>query len=110
VKKILPVALPAVVAIAGVIGFAIFHTGTKPHAVVLTWQAPVAVSRLKVVKYYVYRSTSRGGPYVKIGSSTGLKYEDHIVQSGRVYYYVVSAVDERARESKKSNETTVTIP
>ncbi|HEX8814301.1 MAG TPA: fibronectin type III domain-containing protein [Terriglobales bacterium] len=109
-KKIFPLALLGVVTFVGLIGFSIFSAKTKPHSVTLTWQAPVTGSGAKVTRYYIYRSTSRGGPYVKIGSSTGLKYEDHIVQSGRMYSYVVSAVDDHDRESKKSNETTAMIP
>jgi fibronectin type 3 domain-containing protein len=109
-KKIIPLAAALIVLLVGVIGFAAFQSKRKPHFVTLTWHEPVPVPGVKVTKYYIYRSTTPNGDYVKIGSSTELKYEDHIVQSGRVYYYRVTAADEHDHESKQSLQATATIP
>jgi fibronectin type 3 domain-containing protein len=95
---------------AGVIGFITFHSKPGPHAVTLAWHESAPVPGVKVTKYYIYRSTTPGGPYVKIGSSTQPQYVDSLVQSGRTYYYAVTAVDAHDHESKKSLEATATIP
>jgi hypothetical protein len=42
----------------------------------------------------VYRSTTSGGPFVKIASQVpGPPYEDRLLGSGRTYFYVVTALD-----------------
>jgi fibronectin type 3 domain-containing protein len=109
-KAIVATAILAGVLVVGAIGFKLFHANGRPHTVSLAWQPPAPVAGVKVTKYYVYRSTAPGGPYVRIGSTSQVKYEDRIIQSGRVYYYTVTAVDEHERESKKSLETTAAIP
>jgi fibronectin type 3 domain-containing protein len=109
-KTIIPLTMAIAVLLAGAAGFIAFHSKPKPHTVTLTWHQPVPVPGMKMTKYYIYRSTSAAGPYVKIGSATALKYEDSIVQSGRTYYYAVTAVDEHDHESGKSQQATATIP
>lgn len=58
-----------------------------------------------VVSYNVYRSTTQGSGYVKIGSSTTLAYTDATVPStGQRFYYVVTSVNAGGAESGFSNE------
>jgi hypothetical protein len=81
------------------------------HSVTLTWQAPAPVLGVTVVGYNLYRSTTSGGPFVKLASNlTTLCYEDRLVGSGRTYFYVVTAIDQAGRESRYSNEARASIP
>ncbi len=57
-----------------------------------------------VTSYNTYRSTTSGGPYSYVGSDVLSEYEDDTVVNGTRYYYVVTAVDNLARESGFSNE------
>jgi len=61
--------------------------------------------------YNIYRSTTSGSGYVKLGSGvSGPPFEDRLVTSGRTYYYVVTAVDSKGRESQFSREVRAVIP
>jgi len=83
----------------------------RAHSVTLTWQAPRATVGNTIVGYNVYRSTTSGGPFVKLASRVpDPRYEDHLLNNGRAYYYVVTAVDQAGRESRFSNETRAVIP
>jgi len=107
-KKI--IVLAAVLFLLGLAGFVVFHP-KKPHSVTLSWHAPAPEAGVQVIGYNVYRSTSSGGPYVKIASRVpGSAYNDPIVSSGRRYFYVVTTVDQRERESRYSAEITAVIP
>ena len=107
-KTIIVVA--AVLLLLGVIGYIVVRP-ERPHSVVLSWQAPAPEAGVQVVGYNVYRSTSSGGPYVKIASRIpDLTYHDQVVNPKRTYYYVVTSVDQRDRESRYSKEITVVIP
>ena len=107
-KKI--ILLAVVLILLGVVGFAVFRP-KKPHSVTLSWHAPAPEPGVQVMGYNIYRSTSTGGPFVKIASRVpGLTYHDSIVSPDRTYYYVVTTVDQRERESRYSNEITVVIP
>jgi len=79
------------------------------HTVILTWDAS---SSLGVVGYNVYRGIVSGGPYTKITPQpvNALDYYDIGIQSGKTYYYVVTAIDASNVESANSNETSVTVP
>jgi len=79
-----------------------------PPAVTLSWGASPTAG----VSYSVYRSSTSGGPYTKINSSTisGLSYVDRTVVAGRTYYYVARAVSALGTESTNSNQTAVAIP
>ena len=100
----------AVLVIVGLF-FANINRKQKPHTVTLTWQSPSPAKGIQVTSYNIYRSTIRGGPYAKIATKiTTLKYTDLIVNSGRTYFYVVTAVDQYKRESKYSGQTQATIP
>lgn len=77
------------------------------HTVSLTW---VASTTSAVTGYNVYRSTTSGGGFVKVGSASGLSYTDSTVQNSTTYYYVTTAVDSIGDESVYSNEATAVIP
>jgi hypothetical protein len=92
------------------LAIALSGTGAQAasHSASLTWVASPSV----VVGYHVYRGTQSGGPYTKLNSTSlvDLAYTDGAVRAGQTYFYVVSAVDSNAVESRYSNEVTAVIP
>jgi hypothetical protein len=78
------------------------------HSVQLTWHDGGS----NIVGYNVYRSTSNGGPYVKInaGIVSALAYTDTSVGAATNYYYVTTAVDAAGIESAYSNQASAVIP
>ncbi|GEM_PF-1196021 len=56
--------------------------------------------------YYVYRSTTSGGPYTRLNSVPVIlsEYNDANVTNGILYYYVVTAVDTSLNESDNSSQ------
>jgi fibronectin type 3 domain-containing protein len=83
----------------------------RPHSVTLTWQAPRVDAGSAIVGYNVYRSTTSGGPFVKLPSGVPEpRYEDRLINNGRTYYYVVTAVDQAGRESRFSGEARAVVP
>ncbi len=78
------------------------------HSVFLSWTASTSA----VTGYYTYSSSVSGGPYTKLNSTldTTTTYTDNTVQSGKTYYYVVTAVDSSNVESPASNQISATIP
>lgn len=93
---------PATLTLAG--------AGMQPtqHSASLSWTPSTST----VAGYNVYRGTQSGGPYTRINTSLlpGTSYSDNSVQSGLVYFYVVTAVDANSQESSYSNEATAVIP
>jgi centrosomal CEP192-like protein/ASPM-SPD-2-Hydin domain-containing protein len=79
-----------------------------PHSVSLSWNP----SPSAVVGYNVYRSGTPGGPYSKINPTlnAGTSYGDTTVESGKIYYYVSTAVAASGLESKYSNQLRTVIP
>lgn len=79
---------------------------TKPHSVELKWKASTSPD---VIGYNVYRTTSSSGKgrskhpiqWQKITSKpvSGTTYADKAVLSRTTYYYAVTAVDSKSRES-----------
>jgi hypothetical protein len=70
----------------------------------LTWSAsPLATS------YNVKRSTTNGGPYTVVGTSSSPSYADYSVLEGMTYYYVVSGVN-AAGESGNSAPASASVP
>jgi fibronectin type 3 domain-containing protein len=53
-----------------------------------------------------------GGPYLKLTATptAGTSYVDSSVQSGRTYYYVVTALDSTNQESTYSSEIAAIVP
>ena len=74
------------------------------HSVTITWNATPGAQY-----YYVYRSTVSGSQYQKIGRSPTNSYKDSPVPSKAVFYYVVTAVNDKG-ESKYSNEIKAVVP
>lgn len=62
--------------------------------------------------YHVYRATRQGGPYEKLTAAPlrTTEYTDTAVHAGQTYYYAVTAVDSKQRESAKSQDIRVTVP
>ncbi|MBN1137522.1 MAG: alpha-amylase, partial [Anaerolineae bacterium] len=56
--------------------------------------------------YYVYRSPLSGGGYERLTGSplADTAFRDEMVTNGRLYYYVVTAVDAKGNESARSYE------
>ena len=78
------------------------------HSVSLTWK--IAMNP-QIVSYSMYRSTIQGGAYGLLASALGAtNYQDQSVESGTIYYYVVTSVDNTGQESTYSNEIRAAIP
>ncbi len=84
------------------------QTAPHPHSVDLKWKASVS----RVVGYNVYRSEIDGEPYIKLTSAPvrGTNYTDRNVRSGHAYFYAVTAVDSKGKESVHSNQVKAQIP
>jgi hypothetical protein len=94
---------PGLVALSG--------TGVQviSHSATLNWTASAST----VIGYNLYRATISGGPYTKINSSidaTTTFTDAGIVQAGKTYYWVVTAVNSSNVESVQSGEVSATIP
>ena len=78
------------------------------HYAVLTWKASPSI----VVGYHVYRAENSAGPYMKLNSSPVREttYKDSSVQAGHTYFYQVTAVDAKGRESVFSNQARGIVP
>ena len=74
------------------------------HSVTITWNAAPGAQF-----YYVYRSTVSGAQYQKIGKAPTNSYKDSPVPSKSVFYYVVTAVNDKG-ESKYSSEIKAVVP
>jgi hypothetical protein len=81
--------------------------GTSRHRVTLAWRAASSI-----VGYNVYRGAASQGPFAKINSALHPKttFTDAGVASGKTYFYVTTAVNQKGHESKFSNQVRVTIP
>ncbi|HYH99699.1 S8 family serine peptidase [Hyalangium sp.] len=66
----------------------------------ITWTENGATS------YSIYRATTAGGPYTKVGSATAPPYRDIGVSGGTTYYYVVRG--KLCAESPRSTEASAT--
>jgi PA14 domain-containing protein len=78
----LPASAPAAAALTASAGY----TGTGSPQVSLNWSAPAGAT-----DYDVSRSTTMGGPYGFVASTTATSYNDTAVSFGTTYYYVVRA-------------------
>ena len=72
----------------------------KPY---LKWSTIIGAS-----KYHVYRSSSEGGPYKYIGSTTETSYTDPSAYAGYTYYYKVKAIS-RVKTSANSVYSSVVM-
>ncbi|MDR3642531.1 MAG: choice-of-anchor D domain-containing protein [Candidatus Doudnabacteria bacterium] len=83
--------------------------GTGLHWVNLSWTASTST----IAGNYVYRGTTSGGPYTRIGTVglvTAYNDDDVSLVPGTTYYYVVTAFDGSGGESSYSTEVSATIP
>ena len=80
-----------------------------PHTVSLSWKASTSTN---LKGYYVYRADVAGGAYAKLNSSpiSATSFTDGSVASGRIYYYVTTAVNTSNVESSYSNQATAVVP
>lgn len=74
-------------------------TGEGRDSVSLAWDAVPGAAG-----YAVYRSPLTGGGYVQIAATTGISLTDSALETGRLYYYTVRALDAAGNESASSNE------
>jgi len=105
----IPVILLALLAAAfGLVSTTMPPAPKRPHAVALRWNP----SKTAVAGYNVYRAEKSGGPYEKLTSQPvgAAAFADTDVQAGRTYFYTVTAVDSKQRESAKSAEIRATVP
>ena len=93
---------PANIALSG-IGIAMVD-----HSVKLSWNS----NDSGLAGYNVYTSSTSGGPYSRLNTASvpGTTYVDTTVQTGRTYYYVVTAVSSGNKESGHSTEVNAVIP
>jgi fibronectin type 3 domain-containing protein len=69
---------------------------------VVTWPAVTGA-----VSYNVYRSTTTGSGYTRVGNVSGTTYTDTGLNNGTVYYYVATSVAAAGAESIYSNQVAV---
>ncbi len=85
-------------------------TGSASHSVALSW---VPSNSPKIKGYNVYRGTVLGS-YSKLNSSIveEASYMDASIEAGHslTYYYVVTAVNSKNKESKESDPVSVLVP
>lgn len=68
-------------------------------------------AKMSLVGYNVYRWTTKDSRYLRIATQVpGPPYEDREVVSGETYFYAVTAVDQKGRESRLSENIQATIP
>lgn len=62
--------------------------------------------------YNVQRSSTTGGPYTKVGSTTGLAFNDQTagLVNGKTYYYVLQPYNSGGAAVCTSNQASITIP
>jgi hypothetical protein len=77
-------------------------TAVSQSQINLSWNAASGASG-----YNVYRSTTSGGPYTSIGSSTTTAFSDTTASCNTTYFYVVRAVSGSC-ESGNSNQASAT--
>lgn len=71
----------------------------------LSWNAN---TEMDLVGYGVYRSTTAGGPYTKVATTSVGFHRDQGLSNGTAYYYVVVAVDAAGNESPRSGHASGT--
>jgi probable HAF family extracellular repeat protein len=75
---------------------------TAGRSVKLTWTQSASPG---ITQNRIYRATTSGGPYsVRATIAAGTTFMDGSLTSGVTYYYVVTAVDNRGKESAYSNQ------
>ncbi|MHA2275864.1 MAG: fibronectin type III domain-containing protein, partial [Candidatus Kariarchaeaceae archaeon] len=75
----------------------------------LSWSAPSSDGGSPVTDYNIYRSTTSGGPYTQVGTTTSLSYVDSAVTNGIEYFYVIRAVNVKGEGSDSTEVSDVPI-
>ena len=81
------------------------------HEITVSWVAPSPVGGSGTIAgYNVYRSTTSGGPYTKLNTSTinATSFEDTTGAAGTTYYYVATTIDSNGFESSDSIQASAT--
>jgi hypothetical protein len=63
-----------------------------------------------IAGYRVLRSTQPGGPFELVGETTQTVFNDVLLKSGKIYYYVIQAFDGSGVLSANSNEVSGSLP
>ena len=80
------------------------------HSVTLHWQASSSANSSAPLRYNIYRSDDAGQSYPCIARRLqDTSYVDSTVEGGKTYSYVVTALDEKGRESVRSEPVKITI-
>ncbi|MGA2633929.1 MAG: PEP-CTERM sorting domain-containing protein [Terracidiphilus sp.] len=80
-------------------------SGMNPARIDLTWSGIP-----NVTGYDVLRSTTAGGPYTEVGSTSTTAYSDRTgLTNGDTYYYVLQPVNASGAVCQ-SNQATITVP
>jgi hypothetical protein len=80
----------------------------SPSRIELSWSA--AGDNVGVTSYKVYRSSTSGGPYTEVGSTSSTGYSDTGLTPSATYHYVIRAFDAAGNGSANSTEASATLP
>jgi fibronectin type 3 domain-containing protein len=85
------------------------RASAKPHSVTISWTPSTSP---RIVGYNVYRDSMPGPVATKLNDRplTDTKYQDTNVVSGHTYFYYVTAVDARGRESGPTTHVMARAP
>jgi len=93
-------------AVCSVLGGAGTASGTAPARIDLSWTATDGAAG-----YNVFISTTSGGPYTLLGTTTNTSYSDRTgLTNGSTYYFVLQPVDGSGTVICQSNEAAITVP
>ena len=73
--------------------------------IVVTWNAAAGASG-----YRVLRSTTSGGPYSAVGTTSALSFTDGGLQAATTYYYVVAGTDRNRTSAYSAQASATTAP
>ena len=75
--------------------------------VTLTWSASTDTGGSGLAGYYVYRSSSQGGAYSRVRTTTSTSWTNGDLSRNRTYWYYVIAFDRAGNRSGASNTVSV---
>lgn len=61
--------------------------------VYLTWNTPLSDGGSSITNYQIQSSSTSGGPYTNLGTTSQLSYNDTGLTNNNNYYYVISAIN-----------------
>jgi hypothetical protein len=88
-------------------------TEAKHHKVMLSWTpSEISATGGEIMGYYIYRCAGSSTKFFKLNHDpvNAPEYVDENVRSGRIYYYVATAVNRAGKQSRPSNLVRVVIP